>query len=87
MTYTLASITQNREQAEAGCTVSYGAKLSEMHGLAAVYTDKMLRGARPEDTPAQQPANYELIINQKTVKARGIELPTPLLAEADEVIE
>jgi hypothetical protein len=46
MTYTLASITQNREQAEAGCTVSYGAKLSEMHGLAAVYTDKMLRGAR-----------------------------------------
>jgi putative ABC transport system substrate-binding protein len=41
----------------------------------------------PEDTPAQQPANYELIINQKTVKALGIELPTPLLAEADEVIE
>jgi len=87
MTYKLPSITQSREQAEAGCAVSYGVKLVEMHGLAAVYTDKMLRGARPEDTPAQQPANYELIINQKTVKALGIELPTPLLAEADEVIE
>jgi hypothetical protein len=62
-------------------------KLSEMHGLAAADADKMLRGARPEDTPAQQPANYELIINQKTVKGRGIELPAPFLAGADEVIE
>src|SRR5215831_2003251 len=87
MSHKLPSITQNREQAEAGCMVSYGVKLSEMHGLAAVYVDKMLRGARPEDTPAQQPANYELIINQRSVKALGIELPTPLLAEADEVIE
>src|SRR5215831_9590333 len=87
MTYKLPSITQSREQAKAGCAVSYGVKLVEMHGLAAVYTDKMLRGARPEDTPAQQPANYELIINQRSVKALGIELPTPLLAEADEVIE
>ena len=62
MSYKLPSMTQNREQVEAGCAVSYGVKLSEMHGLAAADTDKMLRGARPEDTPAQQPANYELII-------------------------
>jgi putative tryptophan/tyrosine transport system substrate-binding protein len=80
-------MTQNREQVEAGCAISYGVKLLEMHGLAAVYTDKMLKGARPKDTPAQQPANYELIINQRTVKGLGIELPAPFLAEADEVIE
>lgn len=58
-----------------------------MHGLAAVYPDKMLKGARPEGTPAQQPANYELILNQRTVKDLGIELPAPFLAEVDEVIE
>ena len=58
-----------------------------MHGLAAVYTDKMLRGARPADTPAQQPANDELIINLRAVNGCGIELPAPFLAEADEVIE
>jgi putative tryptophan/tyrosine transport system substrate-binding protein len=87
MTHRLLSITQNREQAEAGCVISYGVKLSEMHGLAAEYTDKMLRGALPRETPAQQPASYELIINQKSAKALGIELPTSLLTEADEVIE
>ena len=87
MAHKLLSITQNREQAEAGCTVSYGVKLSEMHGLAAVYTDKMLRGALPQETPAQQPSSYELIINQRTARALGVALPTSLLTEADEVIE
>ena len=87
MTHKLPTIGQMRAQADAGCTVSYGVKLSEMHGLAAVFTDKMLRGARPEETPAQQPANYELIINLKAAKALGIALPSILLAEADEVIE
>ena len=87
MTHKLPAIGQLREQAEAGCTVSYGVKLSEMHGLAAVFTDKMLKGARPMETPAQQPANYELIINAKSAKALGIVLPPTLLSEADEVIE
>src|SRR5204863_7036776 len=86
VTYKLVTIGQMREQAEAGCTVSYGVKLSEMHGLAAVFTDKMLRGARPQETPAQQPANYVLVTNLKTAKALGITLPTTLIAEADEVI-
>ena len=58
-----------------------------MHILAAVFTDKMLRGARPEETPAQQPTKYELVINLKTAKAIGMTLPAILLAEADDVIE
>ena len=87
MTHKLPAIGQFREMAEAGCAVSYGVKLSEMHILAAVFTDKMLRGARPEETPAQQPTKYELVINLKTAKALGMTLPAILLAEADDVIE
>ena len=87
MTHKLAAIGQNRIMAEAGCAVSYGVKLSEMHALAAIFTDKMLRGARPEQTPAQQPTKYELVINLKAAKALGMTLPSILLAEADEVIE
>ena len=87
ITHKLPAIGQFREMAEAGCAVSYGVKLSEMHVLAAAFTDKMLRGARPEETPAQQPTRYELVINLKTAKAFGLELPPMLLAEADEVIE
>jgi len=55
--------------------------------LAAVFTNKMLRGARAENTPAQQPTKYELVINSKTAKALGVNLPAILLAESDEVIE
>ena len=73
--------------AEAGCAASYGVTLREMHGLAAVFTDKVLKGTRPEDIPAQQPTKYELVINLKTAKALGVNLPAILLAEADEVIE
>ena len=87
MTHKLPAIGQFREMAEAGCAVSYGVKLSEMHILAAVFTDKMLRGARPEETPAQQPTKYELVINLKTAKALSMTLPAILLAEADDVIE
>jgi putative tryptophan/tyrosine transport system substrate-binding protein len=87
MTHKLPAIGQFREMADAGCTASYGIKLSEMHVLAAVFTDKMLRGERPEDTPAQQPTKYELVFNLKTAKALGMILPAILLAESDDVIE
>jgi putative ABC transport system substrate-binding protein len=83
----IPAIGQFREMAEAGCAMSYGVKLSEMHTLAAIFTDKMLRGARPDETPAQQPTKYELVINLKTFRAFGLELPAMVLAEADEVIE
>jgi putative ABC transport system substrate-binding protein len=83
----LPAIGQNRQMAEAGCLVSYGVRLAEMHSLAAVFVDKMLRGARPESTPAQQPTKTELVINLKSAKALGLSLPAHLLAEADDVLE
>jgi putative ABC transport system substrate-binding protein len=87
MAQNLPAIGQNRQMAEAGCAASYGVRLSEMHILSAVFVDKMLRGARPENTPAQQPTKTELVINHKSAKALGLSLPAYLLAEADDVLE
>jgi putative ABC transport system substrate-binding protein len=85
--YKLPAIGQFREMADAGCTASYGIKLSEVHGLAALFTDRMLRGARPEDTPAQQPTKFELVLNLKTARSLGLNLPATLLTEADDLVE
>jgi putative tryptophan/tyrosine transport system substrate-binding protein len=85
--YKLPAIGQFREMTDAGCMMTYGIKLSEAHGLAVVFTDKMLKGARPEDTPAQQPTKFELVINMRTAKALGVSLPATLIAEADDLLE
>ena len=85
--YKLPAICQFREMAEAGCLASYGVKRPEMYALLAGFVDKMLRGARPSETVAQQPAALELVINRKTARAIGIEVPPAILARADEVIE
>ncbi len=87
LAYKLPAIGQFREMADAGCMATYGAKLSEVHGLAAIFTDRMLRGARPQDTPAQQPTKFELILNLKTAKALGLNLPATLVAESDDLLE
>jgi putative tryptophan/tyrosine transport system substrate-binding protein len=83
----LPAICQFREMAEAGCLASYGVKRPEMYAMVAAYADKMLKGANPGTMVAQQPSAIELVINLKAAHKIGIEIPSAVLARADEVIE
>jgi putative ABC transport system substrate-binding protein len=83
----LPSTSGAREFAEAGLLLTYGANLQDLFRRSAVFVDKIFKGAKPADLPVEQPTKFELVVNLKTAKALGVEVPTSLLQRADEVIE
>jgi len=83
----LPSMYTYREDVLAGGLISYATNYYDIFRRAASLTDKVLKGAKPADLPIQQPIKFELIINLKTAKALGLDVPPTLLARADEVIE
>ena len=67
--------------------ISFGIDQAALYRLAASYVDRILKGEKPADLPVQAPTKYETVLNSKTAKALGLEVPTTLLSTADEVIE
>jgi ABC-type uncharacterized transport system substrate-binding protein len=83
----LPAIYDHRVYAEAGGLIAYGSDLREWYRRAAVFVDKILKGAKPGDLPVEQPTKFELVINLKTAKALGLTIPHSVLVRADQIIE
>src|SRR4051794_25917423 len=85
--YRLPAIYEFRGFVEGGGLLSYGQVWQENFERAAALVDKILKGAKPDDLPVEQPTKFELVVNLKTANALGLTVPPSILARADEVIE
>jgi putative ABC transport system substrate-binding protein len=85
--YRLPLIGGRGEFADSGCLMSYGTNVFDVYRRAAIYVDKIFKGAKPSDLPVEQPTTYELVINLKAAKALGIFISQAMLIRADRVIE
>ncbi len=83
----LPAIYSTKHFMDAGGLMSYGPSLSDLWRRAAIYVDKILKGAKPADLPVEQPTKFELVINLKTAKALGLTIPQSLLIRADEIVQ
>jgi putative ABC transport system substrate-binding protein len=83
----LPAVSIQRELAEAGFLLTYGADIPDLYRRSAGFVDKIFKGAKPADLPVEQPTKFELVINLKTAKALGVDVPLSVQQRADEVIE
>ena len=85
--YRIPAIASSRSFAEPGALLTYGADLADNFRRATVYADRILKGAKPGELPVEAPVKFELVINMKTAKALGLDVPVQLQQRADDVIE